>query len=44
MCGHCLEECWDVADGAHNLTIWLVMHQCTGLCDRLAQLSSIKIV
>lgn len=43
MSGHCVGKCWDAADGAGNLTIWMVMNCCAGLCDRLAQFSSIKI-
>lgn len=44
VCGHCLGECWAAADGAHNLTIWMVMHWCTGPCNCLAQFSSVKMI
>lgn len=44
MCGHCLGKCWAAADGVHNLTIWMVIHRCTELCDSPAQFSSRIIV
>lgn len=44
LCVGSLGECWAAADSAHNLTIWMVKHRCTGLCNCLAQFSSVKMI